>query len=216
MALLLPYAGLTQSIRGGAGFFYGGQSVWPGFDSVIQQVSKSTGELGNDQYRILGVEAYYRRNNWLLGVNTSAFVNKQRQDASSQIVIQSSASNAHIWLGWIAWHTKRAKLYPSLGPGLNSFNINLRDANGALNTYVLNGFATDLALTFDWIAIRSTTNPSLYTGPMLSIKAGYRLTVASDEWHPDTKGATSLSPIRYAPYGFFFTLGIGGGGFRHP
>lgn len=216
LVLLLPYAGFAQSIQGGAGFFYGGQSAWPGFGNVIQQVSKTSLEPGNDQYRMLGVEAYLRRNSWLFGINTSAFVNKKFQDASSNGVIESSASNVHIWVGWIAWQTKRAKLYPSLGPGLGSFNVNVRGANDMLHTYVLNGFATDIALTFDWIVLRSTTDPSLYTGPILSIKAGYRLTVASDEWHPATPGAASLSPIRYAPYGFFLTLGIGGGSFRHP
>ncbi|MVM39390.1 hypothetical protein GO730_20440 [Spirosoma sp. HMF3257] len=214
--LLLPIAGAGQAIRGGAGFFYGGIGIWPGAATAIQQLSKLAESPGNDQYRMLGAEIYGRRNRWLFGAGASAFINKRVQDAPTQTVIESSASNAHIWIGWIAWHTKRTKLYPIVGPGINSFNVNSTLPGGVPTTYVLDGLATDIGLTIDWLVLKTGSDPNLYAGPMLSIRAGYRLSTASNEWHGDRNGATIVSPVRYSPQGFFLTLGIGGGGFRHP
>ncbi|QIP15116.1 hypothetical protein G8759_22070 [Spirosoma aureum] len=212
--LLLQTAGWGQGIWGGAGFFYGGQSIWPGFANAIQQASKTTGLVNDDRYCILGVEMYVRRNRWIVGAGASALVNKRVQDMLSQSTIESSASNAHIWIGWVAWQTKRLKLYPSLGPGLSSFTSNSTTSTGVLTTNVLDGFSTDVGLTFDWFVFK-TTDPTLQAGPMLSLRAGYRLTTASNEWHGDQHGATIVTPIRYGPHGFFITLGVGGGGFRY-
>lgn len=215
LGLLLPLPCVGQSVWGGAGFFYGGQSAWPGFANAIQQVSNTSGILSDDQYRILGAEIYVRRNRWLVGAGVSALVNKRVLELVSQSTIESSASNAHLWLGWVAWQTKRVKLYPSLGPGLSSFNINSTTSSGTLTTHVLDGFSTDIDLTVDWLVLKSGTDPTVRAGPMLSLRVGYRRTTASTEWHGDRNGATLLTPIRYGPHGFFVTLGIGGGGFRY-
>lgn len=214
LLLLFHTAGRGQGVRGGAGYFYGGQSAWPGFANAIQQVSNAATAPGDDQYRMLGVEVYVRRNRWLVGAGASALVNKRFLDIASQRTIESSASTAHIWLGWVAWQTARSTLYPSLGPGLTSFNINSATPAGTLTTHVLDGFSTDVGLTVDWLVLKSG-DPVLQAGPMLSLRIGYRLTTASTVWHGDHSGATLLTPVRYNPYGFFVTLGVGGGGFRY-
>lgn len=205
-----------QPLRGGAGFLYGGPSLWPGAANAIQTVSKATGNPGNDQYLLVGGEAYVRQNRWLFGVNASALINKRIQNPTTLASLESSASNLHVWVGWIVWGTNRAKLYPSVGPGLNSFNVNATTATGVARTYALDGFATDLGLTFDWLVLKAQAGPGLYAGPMVSLRVGYRLTTASAEWHGDQNGTTLLLADRYAPRGFYLTLGIGGGGFRHP
>ncbi|WP_461113147.1 hypothetical protein [Spirosoma jeollabukense] len=212
---MLQTQGRGQRIWGGAGFFQGGQSVWPGFANAIQQVNKTDKTLSDNQYCILGAEIYARRNRWLVGAGVSALVNKRVLDVVSQTTIESSASNAHIWLGWVVWQTRRVKLYPSLGPGLSSFNINSTTSSGTLTTHVLDGISTDIGLTVDWLVLKSGTDPTLQAGPILSLRAGYRRMTASTEWHGDQQGATLLTPMRYVPYGFFVTLGVGGGGFRH-
>ena len=55
--------------QGGAGVFYGGQRVWPGFANAIQQVNKTGGPPGDDQYRILGIEEYLMPKNQLVKLN---------------------------------------------------------------------------------------------------------------------------------------------------
>jgi hypothetical protein len=214
LLLLWPVAVWGQSMQGGAAFLYGGQSVWPGSAAAIRQVSNTPETRASNQYTLVGAEAYYRRNRWLFGVNISAFANKRIQDAATRTTIESSASNAHIWLGWVAWQTRRTKLYPSIGSGFNSFNVNSTADNGTLITYVLDGFATDLGLTFDWFVAKSDTDPTLHAGPLLSLRAGYRLTTASATWHNDRTGTAILSADRFSPHGFYLTLGVGGGGFR--
>ena len=214
LMLLLPIVGTGQSIRGGAAFLQGGPSVWPGSASVIQQVENTSGLLGNDWYTMMSGEGYLRRNRWLVGINLSTLTNKRIQDVATQSTVESSASNVHVWVGWIAWRTNRAKLYPSLGPGLNSFNVNSTTASGTTTTRVLDGFATDIGLSFDWLVLKSDAVPTLFA-PMLSVRAGYRLTTASAEWHGGRNGTTMLLPTRYTPQGFFLTVGIGGGVFNH-
>lgn len=213
--LLLPLPGVGQSVRGGAGFFYGGHSTWPGFTKSIQEVNKTTEPLGDDLYPFLGAEIYVRRNRLLLGAGMSALVNKRVLDKTSQTTIESSASNVHVWAGWVVWQTNRSKLYPSLGPGFNLFNINSITSTGTWTTHVLDGISTDVGLTYDWLVVKSGDDPTVHAGPMLSLRVGYRLTTASNEWHGDRNGATLLTAIRYRPYGFYVTLGIGGGGFRY-
>ena len=78
----------------------------------------------------------------------------------------------------------------------------------------LHGFATDIGLTFDWLATKPAGDPMLLAGPMVSVRVGYRRTTTSAEWHGDTNILTTASPIRYAPHSFYVTLGIGGGSFR--
>lgn len=211
--LLYPSLSIGQPIWGGAGFLFGGPSVWPGSANAIHQVSNTVGP-SSEGYLLLGAEAYFRRNRWLVGVNMSALSNKRIQNGATLSTIESSASNAHIWVGWVAWSNKRAKVYPSLGPGLTSFNINSTTPNNELTTSTLNGFSTDIGLTFDWFVLRSSDTPTLSAGPMLSIRAGYRLTTSSAEWHGIANGVTTLAPTRYSPTGFYVTLGIGGGGFQ--
>ncbi|MCY7360049.1 MAG: hypothetical protein LH609_21870 [Rudanella sp.] len=187
LLILLLYSFITwaQPIRGGAGFLYGGQIVLPGSARMVQQQSQTV-VPGNDQYALFGAETYVRVNRWLVGLNVSALVNKPGSAAGSQPRIESSASNAHIWVGWVAWQSKRAKLYPSLGPGINAFNINATKANGAVTTTSLDGFSTDIGLTFDWLVAKPAADPMLLAGPMLSVRAGYRRTTASAEWHGDS------------------------------
>ena len=203
-----------QLIRGGAGFLFGGQSMWPGSANAVQQQSGLSGLAGSNQYPLFGAEAYVRSNRWLFGINASALVNKAVSVASTRPRVESSASNAHLWVGWVAWQSKRAKLYPSLGPGINSFNINSIKASGNMTTMTLDGFSTDFALTFDWLTTKPFIDPNLMAGPMLSLRAGYRLTTGSAEWHGDRTTPTIVSPNRYAPHGLYVTLGVGGGGFR--
>ncbi len=214
--LLIPFTNSAQSIRGGAGFLFGGQSVWPGSANAVQQQSGSLGLTGTNQYALFGAETYFRSNRWLFGINASALVNKPVAVVGTQPRVESSASNAHLWVGWVAWQSKRAKLYPSLGPGINSFNINSTRTSSTMTTMTLDGFSTDFNLTFDWLTIKPHIDPTLMAGPMLSIRAGYRLTTGSAEWHGDGHSTTptTLSPNRYAPHGFYLTLGVGGGGFR--
>jgi hypothetical protein len=214
LLLLGPAAAWCQSVQGGAGFLYAGQSVWPGAASAIYEASSPAPRLANDRYVLIGAEAYYRRNRWLVGINASALANKRADDAVTQTTIESSASNVHLWAGWVAWQTKRAKLYPFLGPGINSINVNSTAANGTTTIYVLDGFATDLGLTLDWFVLKADTEPTLHAGTLLSLRAGYRLTTASAEWHNDQAGPSRLVPSRFSPHGFYVTLGIGGGGFR--
>ncbi len=213
LLFLLPYAGPGQSMRGGAISLQGGQSVWPGSAQVIQQVNQTPGPMGHDRYVMLGAEGYYRLNRWVAGINVSTLANQRLQDVATQSVIESSASNVHLWVGWIAWQTNRAKLYPSLGPGLNSFNVNSTTASGIMTTHMLDGFATDISLSFDWLMMKSDAVPTLFA-PMLSVRAGYRLTTASAEWHSDRNGVTTLLPTRYTPQGFYLTVGLGGGVFH--
>lgn len=212
--LCCPPAGWCQSVRGGAGFLYAGQSVWPGAASAMYDASQPAPRLANDRYVLIGAEAYYRRDRWLLGINASALANKRVDDPAAQTTIESSASNVHLWVGWVAWQTRRTKLYPSLGPGINSMNVNRTAANGTTTIYVLDGFATDLGLTLDWFVLKADTELTLHAGTLLSLRAGYRLTTASAEWHSDHTGPARLAPSRFSPHGFYVTLGIGGGGFR--
>jgi hypothetical protein len=214
LLLLWPVAAWSQSVQGGAGFLYAGQSIWPGAASAIHEVSKPAPLLPNDRYTMIGAEAYYRRNRWLVGINASALANKQSQATGTPTTIESSASNVHLWIGWVAWQTKRTKLYPCFGPGINSVNVNTTAANGTTTIYVLDGFATDIGLTVDWFALKADTEPTLHAGTLLSLRAGYRLTTASAEWHSDHSGTSLLTPTRFSPHGFYLTLGIGGGGFR--
>lgn len=214
LMLLLPIVGVGQSIRGGAVFLQAGPSVWPGSARVIQQVNNIPGAPGNDWYTMINGEGYVRRNRWLVGVSVSALANKQIRDAATQSTVESAASNVRVWVGWVAWRTNRAKLYPSLGPGLNSFNVNLTTASGTTTTRVLDGFATDIGLTFDWLIGKSAVVPVSFA-PMLSVRAGYRLITSSAEWHGDHNGTTTLLPTRYMPQGFYLVVGIGGGAFHH-
>jgi hypothetical protein len=215
LALLLPVMGLGQPIRGGAIYLYGGLSAWPGSARAIQELTTTNTYVwaGNERYVMLSAEAYYRRNRWLLGINASTLSNKRVADGANQSFIESSASNARVWVGWVAWHTNRATLYPSLGPGLNSFNVNSITPAGLLTTHVLDGFATDIGLTFDWFVLRA--DEATRFAPMLSVRAGYRLTTASAEWHGDHNGVTTLSPTQYTPQSFYLLVGVGGGSFRH-
>ena len=214
LLLLWPVAARSQSIQGGAGFLYAGQSVWPGAASAIYEVSKPTARLTSDRYTMIGAEAYYRRNRWLVGINASALANKQSQDTGTPTTIESSASNVHLWVGWVAWQTHRTKLYPWFGPGINSVNVNATAANGTTTIYVLDGFATDIGLTVDWMALKADTEPTIHAGTWLSLRAGYRLTTASAEWHSGHASTSLFVPTRFAPHGFYVTLGLGGGGFR--
>lgn len=70
--LLLPLTTQGQSIRGGAGFLFGGQSVWPGSANAVQQQSGSSGLTGSNRYPLFGAEAYVRYNRCLFGINASA------------------------------------------------------------------------------------------------------------------------------------------------
>ena len=53
-----------QFIRGGAGFLYGGQSVWPGSARAVQQQPQTVGPPGNNQYALFEAEMYVRANRW--------------------------------------------------------------------------------------------------------------------------------------------------------
>lgn len=211
--LLLPVVGAGQPVRGGAVFLYGGPSAWLGSAQAIQALTNIPARAANERYVMLGAEACYRRNRWLFGINASTLANKRVEDTAARAFIESSASNARVWVGWVAWRTSRVTLYPSLGPGLNAFNVNSITPGGLLTTYVLDGFSTDVGLTFDWLVLKFDDQTRF--APKLNVRAGYRLTTASAEWHGDHNGVTTLSPNQYKPQSFYFTLGVGGGNFRH-
>lgn len=214
-ALLLSSTAWGQSTKGWAGFLFGGQSVWPGSAQAVQQQSQLLKTVGHDRYTLFGAEAYFRLNRWLVGANASALVNQRASAAGVYPTVESSASNAHLWVGWVVWQSKRAKIYPSIGPGINAFNINSTRNDGSISTASLDGFATDFGCTFDWQATKATTERDISEGPMLSVRAGYRLTTGSREWHGDSNLFSTLAPTRYGPHGFYITLGVGMGGFRH-
>jgi hypothetical protein len=215
LALLFSSTAWGQSTQGWAGFLFGGQSVWPGATRAIQQQSQLLQTVGRDRYALFGAGAYFRINRWLVGVNASALVNQRASAAGVSPTVESSASNAHLWVGWVAWQSKRAKVHPSIGPGINAFNINSTRTDGSVTTATLDGFATDFGCTFDWQLTQPSTTQTISAGPMLSVRAGYRLTTGSREWHGDSIKPTTLSPSRYSPHGFYITLGIGMGGFRN-
>ncbi|MBO0935814.1 hypothetical protein J2I47_04570 [Fibrella sp. HMF5335] len=212
--VLLPQLANSQSVWGGAGFLFGGQSVWPGSASAMHQLNPAIRSAGNDGYPMVGAEAYIRVNRWLIGATASSLTNKPLSAAGAQPRLESSASNAHLWVGWVAWQSRRTKLYPSVGPGYNSLNVNAIQTDGTVETSVLDGFATDLGLTVDWHIVSTGNDPLLLAGPLLSLRVGYRLTTASATWHGDRPMSTTLVASRYSPHGFYITLGIGGGGFR--
>ncbi|GAB4033148.1 hypothetical protein [Spirosoma gilvum] len=202
----------AQSVKGGAGFIYLGSSQWPGASAAIHQLNQGVSPNTSNQYLLVGGDLYWRSNRWLVGAGISALANKHFEPSTGGAMVESSASNAHIWMGWIAWQNHRTKLYPSLGPGINSFNINVQPTAGSLRTYTHDGFSTDLALTLDWLMSGKTPDKTLQAGPMLSLKIGYRLTTASAEWHSDL--SDPIITTRYSPSCFYLTLGFGGGGFR--
>jgi|GEM_PF-5633912 len=204
----------VHSIRGGAGFLYVGPSQWPGASNAIQQLNQWATTTGNDRYLLMGSELYWRHDQWLFGLGASALVNKRVNELPTGTSVESSASNGHLWAGWIVWQRQRAKLYPSLAPGISAFNVNSTTVNGKRTTHTLDGFSADVGLSFDWLILANKTDKTMLAGPMLKIQAGYRFMTASSEWHGDMNDPVSILSSRYAPTGFYITLGIGGGGFR--
>ncbi|WP_338870581.1 hypothetical protein WBJ53_23140 [Spirosoma sp. SC4-14] len=204
----------VRSVRGGAGFLYLGPAQWPGAGMAVQQLNPWATSTSNDHYLLMGSELYWQHKQWLFGLGASALVNKRVNQLPAGTSIESSASNGHIWIGRIVWQGQRAKLYPSLAPGISAFNVNSTTAGSKHTTHTLDGFSADIGLSFDWLLLGNKTDKTLLAGPMLKIQAGYRFMTASSEWHGDLNDPASITTNRYAPRGFYLTLGIGGGGFR--
>lgn len=197
-------------IHGGAGFLYGGKTIWPGLSAVVGQQVGQRPALRSDRYTVLGANAYYRADCWLFGVDASALVNTLLPATS----VEYSASSAYGWLGWVAWENNRFTLYPSAGPGYNALAITQTTNNGVPKTRTLTGFSTDLGVTLSGFVFKSAVAPPLSAGTLLSVRVGYRFTRASSRWQGDWIGVPASVAAPYAAHGFYLTLGLGGGGFR--
>jgi hypothetical protein len=79
--------------------------------------------------------------------------------------------------------------------------------------YNIGGFSTDAALTHNWLLSGGGSDTGLRAGPMLSIRAGYRLNMALGAWQRE-QNSTSVPPVRYTPHGFYLTVGVSVGSFR--
>lgn len=208
--LVSPPARAQSYIHGGAGFLYGGKTIWPGLAGAVgQQVGQSSAG-SSDRYTVLGANAYYRADRWLFGVDASALVNTSLPAAS----VEYSASSAYGWIGWIVWENNRFTVYPSVGPGYNSLAITQTSYSTETKTRTLTGFSTDLGVTLSGFVFKSAITPPLSAGTLISVRAGYRFTNASSRWQGDQIGGPVPDANPYAAHGFYLTLGIGGGGFR--
>lgn len=212
IVLVMSITMAHAQLKGGAGFFKTGYLYAPGSSNILKNLSPA-GRLGySNSYFIMGVEAYYRKGNNILGADLYS------GEQADYYFATNSYSNpylgsTHIKFGRIIRETKQHWVYPSVGFGANGIVLATynreNDKSTNVTSQTLVSPSADIGINEDIILNKMDSDEKTIGGLILGIRIGYSTCVNSTKWNN-----VDLNKKRsYSNNYFYLSISIGSGGF---
>ncbi|WP_018617481.1 hypothetical protein [Segetibacter koreensis] len=202
-------------IKGGAAFFKTGYLYAPRSSNIFKKIALGGTPHFNNNYLIMGVEAYYRTGNLILGWDGYSGEQPDYSFATNSYA-EPFIGSTHIRLGRIVKENKQYWVYPSIGMGATGIVLaTYNKVNGkSLNTInqILLSPTLDIGINEDIIVTKVNPNEKRYGGLILGIRAGYRTSYSSNNWRNDDWVRLYNKPF-YSNNCFYLSVSIGAGGF---
>jgi hypothetical protein len=167
----------AQKMDGLAAFVKSGIYSLSTSSSALNKIAPAGFNLQYTSFATLGGEGYYRSNKTILMLDGNIGLENSMVNASSGVKLYSEAIFAKT--GWIIKEKKHYWVYPAIGMGIASLNLNSYDKKnelaGNLQSHLINNASVDVGINADFIfkKIANSDGRSMITG----LRAGYRLSV---------------------------------------
>lgn len=205
----------AQNIKGIAGFIQSGYLNTPNTKIFNQAYPDNTAGFANN-YFLIGAEAFYREKNnvfmgdWQFGLQKIYSFNNERAGAVYEAILGK--------YGWIVKEKDNFWLYPSVGAGASVISLTSYTVNDGVRentrTQTLISPAFDIGMNADFLLSKLKWKDNFYIGWIIGIKAGYRVSIKSNNWSNTDAEFYKLNEMpSYANNAFYVTLSFGGGSF---
>jgi hypothetical protein len=216
--LMLAGAVEAQEIKGIAGFIQSGYMNAPNAAKAFNQVFPQNSSGFANNYFLIGAEGFYRKNknvfmgDWQFGLQKVYSFNNEYAGAVYEAVTGK--------YGRVIAEKKNVWIYPSAGAGVSVISLTsykkINDRRENVNTQTLVSPGFDISMNTDFLLSKLTWKENYYTGWMLGIKAGYRVSLKSNNWKNDNNSDFyKISKVpSYANNAFYVALSFGIGSFE--
>jgi len=178
--------------------------------SSLNEIAPPGFNLPYTTFASLGGEGYYRNNKTLFILDGNIGLENSKIIASRGVKLYSQTIFAKA--GWIIKEKKHYWIYPTIGIGIASLNMNTcnkkNDFADNLQSHLIDNALVDLGINADFI-FKKIANPqgqSMISG----LRAGCRLSVKNKAWRGFDGNKLDNLPY-YAQNGFYISLAIGYG-----
>ena len=193
----------------------GGYTYAPGAGKELTALQDQI-EGFTDNFSLLGVEGVYRKKKWLTGLEASFGAQKARTIDTHSLKPYSGA--AHIRVGYAVCEGKEYWLYPSVGLGVSTHNLSVREKNlnktKKIDNIIQHAPSIDLGFNGDFITTKESANQKSAGGFMLGFRIGYRFSLRDANWKND-EGDEIKTTSTYRNNAYYLSLIAGFGMFKN-
>jgi hypothetical protein len=205
---------MAQQTTGLAGFLKVGYADLSTAGKTLTKVAPEGYTGFDDGFTIIGAEAYYKDKGFIVGLDASMGFQEPQERLNNEVIVVTPAG--YLKGGWVVNEGKHHWIYPTLGIGGNLMLMLTNEGGSDEDDYELyRGIfnpSGELALNAD-IILANVPDSGLYGAFILGVKVGYRGSFKHDYWFNEDGDEIQNLPS-YSNKGFFFTITLGGGGFK--
>jgi hypothetical protein len=164
-----------------------------------------------DNFSLLGIEIYHRRNKWVAALEATAGAQKARPNGIYSLKPYNNAAHARI--GYVVYEGKEWWFYPSAGIGVSMISLSQREKLLGKTTKIddvhLYSPSFDFGLNLDLQTTKERSQQKRTGGLVLGIRAGYRFSIESSAWR--NRSGERLNAAKFRNNSYYLTLVAGGG-----
>jgi hypothetical protein len=181
--------------------------------SALNKIAPAGFNLKHNTSVTLGAEGYYRGNKMLFILDGNVGLENSKVIGSQAVKLYSESIFGKA--GWVIKEKKHYWIYPSIGIGIASLEVNMYDEKNELvnnlGSHLINNASVEVGINADFI-FKKTADPIVNVSMLSGLRAGYRLSVKNKTWR-NFDGNKIYGMPSYAQNGFYVTLAIGYGVF---
>jgi hypothetical protein len=220
MRKLILLCGLIVSVssnaqtKGTAVVLRGGYAHTRGAEELYTNLTGEAVTGFKDNFSLLGIEVYHRRNKWVTALEATAGAQKARPNGIYSLKPYNSA--AHARLGYIVYEGKEWWLYPSAGIGASRISLSEREKilgkTSKIDDVHLNSPSFNFGLNLDFLTTKETKEQKRAGGLILGLRAGYRFSPKNSTW--ENSDGVRQYEAGFRNNSYYATLVTGGGLFK--
>ena len=200
--------------KGIAVFLRGGYIYAHDAKNIFTQITPYEISGFTNNFALLGIEGYYRKNKWIIGLEGS--MGAQKDYSKDKYQAEPYVGAGHVRFGHIIYEGRQYWVYPSFGTGASVTTLSVKEKllnkTGKIMNLSLYSPSFDLCINGDLLPAKETKEQKRSGGLILGFRAGYRFSLESDNWKDD-KGNKQNNMPPYRNNAFYVTLIAAGGYF---
>jgi len=181
--------------------------------STFSKISPDGITSFHDDYKLIGLEGFYRYRRNVLGAEWNFCWQKRYQ--AEDTYAEPYITSLRIKYGYITNKNSKMLFYPTVAAGTTKMLLTTYTKEGSrvinLNDRYLLLPSFAMALNCDRLISKFDYSERYYLGWITGVRAGYEFSIQSNRWKIN-QGKNLHSPA-YAPRGFYISIAFGAGDF---